>query len=149
MAQAYTRLNQTLNPHRAGEFVQVYETTANLAAKTITVPANKVWQILHVFESYAADANAANRTITLTVGDGTNTIGYSSAANVQIANATEYYQWVLGATVPVETTATEHFIPFPGPEYLPAGYTLNFDATNDQVGDDSIIRIEVLEYTSK
>lgn len=138
--------NVQFYPNRPGTFKQIIDTAANDADKVITVTADKVWQVLHVFMSYAADANAANRTVTMNVGDGTNTIGLSQASAVQTANTTEYYHWIPGATVPVETIATHHYLPYPGPVMLPAGYTLTFDAANDQVGDDTIIRIEVIEF---
>jgi len=146
MAQASGTPTASYYPNRSGAFRQIADTAANDPDKTITVTSGKVWEILHVFQSYAASSDTANRTVTLTVGDGTNTIGVSNAVNVQVADATESYHWIPGTTVPVETIATQHFLPWPGPRFLPAGYTIDLDATNAEAADDTELRVEVIEY---
>ena len=148
MAQTQTAPFGYFYPNRRGARRTILDEALNDPDKTITVPAGKSWQVLSVLLEYTADANAGNRQIELQVLDAdSNLLGISDASAVQTASSTEYYHFLPGLSTPVETFATEHYLPYPGPQMLFAGDQLVFDDTADvAAGDDTAVRIAVLEF---
>lgn len=136
------------NAHYGGGQVrQIADTAANDSDKALTVPAGKVWHVLHVWASLAATATAGNRQVELLVRDDADaTLGIFAALNVQAESTTEYYVWGTAGTVD-EAKAGYHFMPL-SPVLLPPGYDLRIydSAAIDAAADDLTIRALVIEY---
>ena len=146
MAQASSTTNAYWQHGKRGHLRLISDVAANDSDKTLTVPAGKVWEVLWMSCSLATTADVGNRVMSILVGDGTSTVGYCKAADVQAASVTEYYNFG-GYGTASESPATYHFIPLP--QYiLPAAYTLRVydSAAVAAAGDDLTIYAMVAEY---
>ena len=148
MAQVNTYTNQGFYPNRQAAFREIVDAAANDIDKDITVPAGKVWEVLHVFCNYQPNNQAGNRLVRLLLKTGGgNNVGISTASAVVVADGDEDFHWQFGGFVPHETTATEHWMPLPGPRFWPAGYVATIGAVSGgDAGDDSLVRLLVLEH---
>jgi hypothetical protein len=145
MAQASSTTNAYWGNKRA-HLRLVSDVAANDSDKTLTVPDGKIWEVLYLTASLAATADVGNRQMTVIVSDGTSSIGYCQAADVQVASATEYYNFGPYGTAS-ESPAGYHFVPLPH-YILPPGYTLRVydSAAIAAAADDLTIYMLVAEY---
>ena len=147
MAQSTTNTNAWFNPNRPGALKLVTDEALNDSDKTIIVPAGEIWQLLSVYAELIATGDAGNRQVELHVRDDSqDVIGIFPAAAVQIASATEYYNWGVAGDL-LETVATYHYLPL-APTVLPPSYEMRiFDSAAIQAAaDDLTIQILVLAY---
>ena len=148
MAQATTETGEWFRPHQTARLLMIDDTALNDSDKTLTVPTGVFWQVLHCECTLITTADAGNRQMQIIIGDGTSTIGQANALNTQAASGTEFYHFIPGATVAVETAATMHFVPYPGPTILGPGYTVRFwdSAGIAATADDMTPRMLVLQF---
>lgn len=149
MSQVETVTNEFVGkPGDHGQLKYVTDSAANDSDKTITVPAGKVWHVLHVYASLATSADVGNRLMAMIVADGNATEIYrNAAAAVQTAGTTEYYAWMPQIQTPAETVATFHHLPLPF-TYLPPASTMRIydNAAVAAAADDMTINMIVMEY---
>lgn len=111
----------------AGPFSQEARPVATPAVAsglTITVPGGEVWKVRTVKARLVTDANVANRTLALTVGNQAVTIGTFAAQATIAASLTTDVTWMAGA-VPTPTAIVAGAILAPLPELvLVAGWQL-------------------------
>lgn len=122
----------------AGDGDLVTYTGSDVAANTEwseTVPDGKVWRIVAIRATLVTDANVANRQVSLTLTDGTNTFFKSSSASVQAASLTHGYTFADLPGVVVASAALEHQVPVP-PMLLPAGTVIASVTTAKQSTDN-------------
>jgi hypothetical protein len=99
------------------------------------VPAGRRWSLTSFFATLVADANVANRTVTLIVDDGANTIWQQDASAVQTAGQTRSYEaFNFGAAA--DLVGSTFRLPAPFPISLPAGFRIRTSTANRQVGDN-------------
>jgi len=105
---------------------------------TVTVPTNAHWRIMSVSFAIVADANVANRILSLIVDDGTNVLWNAVAGTSQTAGQTTVYAVGPGASPRAFAPATgslRQYIELPiGLEVL-EGFRIRSGVTNIQVGD--------------
>ncbi len=100
-----------------------------------TVPTNTRWSIWSFVAQLVADANVANRTVTLIIDDGANTIWQMDASAAQTAGQTRIYEaFNLGTAA--DLVGSTFRIPAPFPIVLPAGARIRTSTANRQVGDN-------------
>lgn len=110
------------NPAAAAEIVE-------------TVPANARWRLLSFRAELVADANAANRTVTLSIDDGTTTLLSVTASAAQTAGLTRQYQaWANGGAPRLDGTV--FYLPIAPCLELMGGFRLQTTTANIQVGDN-------------
>lgn len=109
--------------------VDVIPATAGDAVDTYTVPAGKRNQILSIKITLTADATVANRFITASITDGTNTI-WENQAGAITASATSIKYFIIGLT-----TSGAKFNALLHNNLLPPGYELKISIENGVAGD--------------
>lgn len=122
------------------------EETTNDGDKTISVPSGEEWKILWIHIEFTATSTSGNRRIRLDFRDEENDLIYRSfAINVQIADATEVYEWLPGITGPAEDYATLHTLPLPKDAVLRPSSDIRIqDNSNVASGfDDMIIQMMI------
>lgn len=102
---------------------------------TETVPAGALWRLLGTRFQLVTDANVANRTATLIVDDGTNTIWQADANATQAAGVTRNYNFFPWSTLPT-AAGTEIFGFVPPNMLLQAGFRIRTSTANIQVTDN-------------
>lgn len=103
----------------------ISDETINISDKILTVPANKIWEILSIWIEFTTIDYVGNRQMQIDIRDTANDVIYSLLAlNVQIKVTTEYYAASQNGQEPVETVATRHFIPLPPRLLLPASFDI-------------------------
>lgn len=100
-----------------------------------TVPAGQFWQILGARVALVTDANVANRTVALTIDDGTTVVNSYVSPSTQAASLTYNYNFVAGG-VNVTTLGTDVGVQVGPNLILPAGYRIKTVTTNRQVTDN-------------
>ena len=100
-----------------------------------TVPAGKMWRIQSIRATLVTDANVANRQVSITLTDGTNTFFKSSSTSVQAASLTHGYTFADLPGVVVASGALEHQVPVP-PMLLPPGTVIASVTTLKQATDN-------------
>lgn len=100
-----------------------------------TVPDGKVWRVLSIRATLVTDANAANRQVSVTLTDATNTFFRSSSASVQAASLTHIYTVADLPGVVVGASSLVHQVPLP-PMLLPPGTVIASVTTNKQATDN-------------
>ena len=122
---------------------QINDVTDNDSDKTLTVPDDRMWELIHLRYELTTTATAGTRTPEVRITDGTNNLFV-----------------VVGPTVDQSLSSTMHLGPgmardvsngqLEGPAriLLPAGYTIQVIdvAAIDAAADDLILRALVLEY---
>jgi len=99
------------------------------------VPTGRRWRLYNWFATLVADANVANRTVTLVIDDGVNTIFQIDASAAQTAGQTRSYEAYATGVAP-DLSGTTFRLPAPFPIDLAAGSRIRTVTANRQVGDD-------------
>lgn len=99
------------------------------------VPTGARWRVVSWFATLVADANVANRTVTLIIDDGANTIWTCDASAVQTAGQTRSYNAYATGVAP-DLTGSTFRLPAPFPIDLAAGSRIRTSTANRQAGDD-------------
>lgn len=127
------------------------DVAANDSTKDFTVPAGKIWHILHAFVTLVTTATVGNRLVTLSVykADGTTCVArFRSVA--QAASLTKEYMYAPGLNT-AEFATIQNALPDDMP--IPAGYIVRIadDSAVDAAADDLSIQMFVDEsdVTSK
>jgi hypothetical protein len=100
-----------------------------------TVPAGSRWEVLSWMGVLVADANVANRTVTLIIDDGVSTLWTCDASAAQTNGQTRNYNAYATGVAP-DLTGTTFRLPGPFPLDLPAGARISTSTANRQVGDN-------------
>jgi hypothetical protein len=114
-----------------------------------TVPTGKVWRLLSIRATLVTDGNAANRQVSITLTDGTNTFFKSSSTSVQAASLTHGYTFSDLPGAVVSSAALEHQVPVP-PLWLPAGTVIASVTTAKQATDNwgaPVFFVEEVDHT--
>lgn len=99
---------------------------------TLTVPAGKVWRIRTIEADLVTSATVADRSVALSVSDGSTTFVRAAPAAVQAASLTRHYCWWANASA----LAFGSSISQPIPELVvPAGYVIAVATDNIDAGD--------------
>lgn len=99
------------------------------------VPTGALWRLLMFSATLVADANAANRAVSLRFSDGTTEFIILTNDENQLANETRAYHWFVGS----RTTASIGGVvnsEIPRKLLLPAGFTIDTFTVSRQVGDN-------------
>ena len=132
-------------PWGKGTPAWVRDATANDSDKSFTVPAGKVWRLISVFASMSTTATVGNRTLVVSITDGTNIVYRSNAFGNQAASTTFLYN-LFPESISQLTTGVQ-FQPIPG-ELLTAGYIIRVSdyAVIDAAADDLTVVLHYVEY---
>lgn len=103
---------------------------------TQTVPSGEVWKVRSIAFTLVSDGNAANRFVTLTITDGTNTILQISPAAVQTATQTVRYNFAPNLSARQNATTLIQEQPLPADLILPAGSVISTVTTARQATDN-------------
>lgn len=121
----------------------------NDSDKTLTVPADQIWEILSIWLEFTSTATVGNREIRTTTRDSANDTVFDTKPGI-IQSASKTFQYLFAPSFPRETAvfASDRFH-FPYPRiFLPASFNLRlFDAAVvDVAADDLIIQMMVNRY---
>lgn len=107
-----------------------------VAGGFVVTPENgRCWEVLSLAASLVSDSNAANRAVTLTLGDGNNNLWELPPLAVQVASKTYGYAWLAAYPSPIVTIVDAvQAMPLP-PVILLPGWTLTVGVDAVQVGD--------------
>lgn len=100
-----------------------------------TVPTNARWSVKAITVTLVADANAANRTVTLIIDDGTNEIARFVARTAQTATQTIKYHFGKYNILPTDTT-TDIYVYADLPKELMQGWRMRTSTANLQATDN-------------
>lgn len=125
------------------------EETANDSDKTITVTANKIWEILWIWIELTTTATVGNRNLTILVLDDSNDLIYSISLGINHA-ASLTRNYLFAENLPREAAffaIDRLYHPLPK-TILPAGYKIRiYDSSAvDAAADDMIIQMMVNEW---
>lgn len=100
-----------------------------------TVPTNARWRLISIFLELVTDATVANRTVTLLVDDGANTLSSVSASAAQTATQTRQYSAYPGGGAP-RLDSTVFYLPTPPGIMLMGGFRIRTTTANRAAGDN-------------
>lgn len=100
------------------------------------VPTNAIWRVLNIYFSLVTDANVANRTVMITVDDGTDIFKRYRTGYSHPATTTKYYNFTPLVGVISSVTAGSTVNMGVGELILPEGYQIKTETSSRQVGDD-------------
>jgi len=126
------------------------EETINDSDKIITVPANKIWEILWIWVEFVSTATVGNRNLVVVFRDGSDDIICSFEPGVaQAASLSRYF--LFAENLPRETAffnTCRLYHPLPK-TILPAGYSIRIydSAAIDAAADDMIIHMMVNQWS--
>ena len=143
-------MDQAFSGERAWRRSRIVQSVAAPSAGqswATTVPAGHVWDLLGVFASLVSDANAADRSVRLQLGDGNVTFLELPAPAVQAASLTRRYTWL--RDVGAYSGGSGLVAPLPYTSLLP-GWTIAATVDNIQAGDQwSTVRLLLTDTTAR
>lgn len=112
-----------------------------------TVPAGQILFLQGARVSLVTDANAANRTVAMTIDDGTTVVQRFSSPSLHTASLTWGYTFSAGATN-AAVLGLEVVVGMGSNLLLPSGYRIKTVTTNLQVGDNyGVMTLYGIKYT--
>lgn len=123
--------------------------TADPAANTEisqTVPSNQFWQLIGARVSLVTDATVSNRTVQLTLDDGTTVWNLYPSPSTQAASLTYNYNFAVGAQN--TTVLNNNVVVSLGSQLiLPAGYRIRTLTNNLQATDNyGVMTLMLIKY---
>ena len=122
------------------------DTDLNDSSKTLTVPANYVYEILYGQIKFISDATVGNRQIVLQITDDDDVqiISFSAGA-VQAASLTRYYNFTQGGTHETSFIDSTINVPLCDELVIPENYkiVLYDSAAISAAGDDMTVKLVV------
>lgn len=121
----------------------------NDSNKTITIPANKTWEILSIWIEYISTATVGNRSLGIEFLDSSSDIFFSVSTGIlQAASLTRKFTFAFNLpreTAFFSTNRLYHPLPL---IFLPSDFNIVFKDTSsiDAAADDMIIHIMVNEW---
>lgn len=114
---------------------------------TATVPNGQIWHLLGARVSLVTDANVANRTVAITIDDGTTVFNRFTSPSTQAASLT--YGYTLSAGAASATVLNNEVVVGCGQTLmLPQGYRVKTATTNLQATDNfGAMTLFVVRYT--
>jgi hypothetical protein len=100
-----------------------------------TVPLNYIIHVMIYTITLVTDANAANRTVTFSITDGTNTLYATTPGPNQTAGTTKHYYLIPGGITDTTFDSAGNFRFYVPDPWLFAAYTIATTTANMQVGD--------------
>ena len=125
--------------------------TVDNSAKTFTVPATEIWQIVAIYVSLATTATAGNRILSVDISNPTPTVILRLPMNgTQAASLSNYIVWLSGLPA---AAISNNLIRADMPAFLfvPCGYTIKIwdRSAIDATHDDMIVAIHHLNFPVK
>lgn len=102
---------------------------------SITVPAGEQWDLLAINFSLVTDGNAANRTVTITIDDGTTVYAKATGPVTQAASLTYNYTFGVGSALLTAVAGLNVTVPLPQLSLMP-GHRIKTVTTNLQATDN-------------
>jgi len=138
-----------------------YDATPNSSVRTITVPAGKLWQILHIHGEIVCTATVGSRVLFVQILNGSAQVVWAAQKSAVIA-ASQKGVVNLSPSLPAGTTAANApmldgtspniavYNPIPS-FMLPAGYQIKIwdSASIDAAADDMITSVHYIEYNAE
>jgi hypothetical protein len=147
-------------PWGKGRIVWTRDATANDSDKSFTVPTGKIWELFAVEASIITTANAGNRSLRLTITDGTNLLLIPRYSASIAASKRGFARWhsdygyahtdaatyTLNDGGAAADVAVHDWLPTKC--YLPAGYVVRVYDSNavDAAADDLTVVLHYIEY---
>lgn len=140
-----------------GGVTWVREATLNASAKTFTVPAGKVWELVRIYAEILTTATVGNRTLGVTITDGSNNIIQTPKTASIAANSNGNILWAVWPIVQGTTAANNLRLDGSAPAVsiygpiprilLPAGYIVKIwdTAAIDAGADDLTVVLHYIE----
>jgi len=125
------------------------EESENDSDKIITVPADKIWEILWIHVEYISTATVGDRIFeVLFLDDSDDVIFRIRTSSHQAASLSRIYEVSQNGQEPAFTDTNRQMIPIPTKSLLPAGYKLRIwdSAAIDAAADDMIIKMMVNQW---
>lgn len=114
---------------------------------SVTVPARTIYQLLGARVALVTDANVANRTVQLTLDDGTTVFNLFPSPSTQAASLTYNYTYTAGASN-VTVLNNNVVVGLGQGIFLPAGYRIRTLTNNIQATDNyGVMTLFVVRYT--
>lgn len=114
---------------------------------SITVPARTIYHLIGARVALVTDANVANRTVQLTLDDGTTVWNLFPSPSTQAASLTYNYTYAAGASN-VTVLNNNVVVGLGQALVLPAGYRIRTLTNNIQATDNyGIMTLQVVRYT--
>lgn len=113
---------------------------------SITVPAGQIWDLLSLNFSLVTDGNAANRTVTVTIDDGTTVYAKATTPVTQAASLTYNYTFGIGSALMTAVAGLNVTVPLPVLSLMP-GHRIKTVTTNIQATDNyGVCEIYAVRY---